>query len=171
MRHNVYGKKLSRNKDERDVLFKTLVRNLFSYGTIETSETKVKAIKGLVDKIINLAKSKTSKQLLQRYLTEKGLQERLIKEILPKVGNRVSGYTTQVKLGRRLGDNTMMVRMSIIGAEELKPVDKVISDKRQVTSKKTEETVNKKASEKKEKGGKPVKLAKPARKRTSRVSK
>lgn len=140
MRHRVYGKKLGRNKDERDTLFKSLAYNLFSHGTIETSQTKAKAIKGLVDKIINLAKDKTSKHLLQTYVSSKLLQERLIKEIAPKMQNRVSGYTSLVRLGKRLGDNTMMVKMSLIGVEELKPVVKEVRIKNQELSKKTEET-------------------------------
>ena len=57
MRHNVYGKKLSRNKDERDLLFKSLVFNLFSHGSIETTLARSRAVKGQIDKIINLAKN------------------------------------------------------------------------------------------------------------------
>ncbi len=95
-----------------------------SYGTIETSQTKAKAISGLVDKIINSAKSKNARGQLQTYFSSKVLQDRIIKEILPKLGSRTSGYTSLVKLGTRLGDQTMMVRMSLIGAEELKPLEK-----------------------------------------------
>ncbi len=124
MRHNVYGKKLGRNRDERDLLFKSLVSHLLSHGTIETTESKAKAIKGLVDHIITLAKNKTSRRLIQSYVANKALRERLISDVLPKVSDRISGYTSLVKLGRRLGDNTMMVRMSLIGAEKLEPIKK-----------------------------------------------
>ena len=124
MRHRVYGDKLGRNKDQRDVLFKSLVQSLFTHGSIKTSETKAKAIKGLVDKIINLAKSKTARRLLQSYLVNQSLRERLIKEILPKMETKVSGYTSVIRLGRRMGDDTMMVKMSLIGAEELKSIEK-----------------------------------------------
>ena len=135
MRHRLYGKHLGRNKDERDVLFKNLVQSLILHGSIQTSEAKAKAIKGLIDKIINLAKSKTSQRLLQAYLINESLRERLIKEILPKLENRVSGYTSLIRLGRRLGDNTMVVKMSLIGAESLKPLEKVTGDKKQVIKK------------------------------------
>lgn len=127
MRHRVYGKKLSKNKNERTALFKSLVQSLFTYGTIETSESKAKAVKGLVDKVINLAKSKNTQRLLQSYLINKALQERLIKEIAPKLDDRVSGYTTLLRLGVRQGDKTMMVRMSLIHSEELKPLEKKIA--------------------------------------------
>ena len=135
MRHRVYGKKLGRNKNERTLLFKSLVQSLLTYGTIVTSESKAKAIKGLVDKVINLAKSKNTERkntqrLLQAYLTSKDLQERLIKEIAPKLDDRISGYTTLLKLGARAGDKTMMVRMSLIHNEELKPLEKFMSKAR-----------------------------------------
>lgn len=122
MKHRVYGKHLSRNKDERDRLFKGLASELFLYGTIQTSLSKAKAIKGLIDRIINLAKKKEKQYLLQSFLEDIDLKKRLIKEIVPKMGSRNSGYTKLVRLGTRLGDQTMMVRMSLIGAEELKPI-------------------------------------------------
>lgn len=127
MRHRVYGKKLGRNKNEREALFKSLVQALFIHGTIETSESKAKAVKGLVDKVINLAKSKNTQRLLQSYLVSKVLRERLIKEIAPKLDDRVSGYTTLIRLGERLGDRSMRVRMSIIHSEQLKPIEKKVS--------------------------------------------
>jgi len=123
VRHRVYGRHLGRNKDERDRLFKGLVSQLLLHGTIKTSEAKAKAIKGLVDKIINLAKKKK--------LSEKNLQERLIKEVLPKLGDRTSGYTSLVRLGTRLGDQTMMVKMSLIGT-----VNKTKETKKEISKKK-----------------------------------
>lgn len=116
MRHRIYGKHLGRNKNERQNLFKGLVYSLVSTGTIQTSEAKAKAIKGLVDKIINSVRKNTFSEDLN--LSEK------IKNILPKLGNKTSGYTSMVKMGTRQGDQTMMVKMSLIGAEEIKPVKK-----------------------------------------------
>ena len=158
MRHRVYGKKLGRNKDERTALFKSLVQSLFTYGTIETSEAKAKAVKGLVDKVINLAKSKNTERkntqrLLQSYLVSKVLRERLIKEIAPKLDDRVSGYTTLARLGERLGDRSMRVRMSIIHSEQLKPITKESSEEQKPAPKKETTKV--------------VKIAKPKAKKAS----
>ena len=113
MRHRVYGKHLGRDKDQRKGLFKGLVYSLFSLGTIATSEAKAKAIKGLVDRIINSAKenSKFPKPLVQSFVNDKFLQKRLTDDILPKLGSRSSGYTKIIRMGTRLG-------------EELKPIDK-----------------------------------------------
>ena len=134
MRHRVYGKHLGRNKDERDTLFKSLISSLFLHGTIETSDKKAKSIKGLVDKIINLAKDKNTQRLLESYFVSKDLRERVIKEVIPKLGSRTSGYTSLIKLGTRMGDRTMMVRMSLIGAEKLEQREQVKSAKLKVQS-------------------------------------
>lgn len=131
MRHKIYGKHFGRDKDERKNLFKGLVHSLLLSGTIQTSETKAKAIKGLIDKIINSAKKevKTPGQpLIHSFLSDKSLKDRMINDILPKLGTKTSGYTRIIKMGTRLGDQTMMVKMSLIGAEELKPIKKAVSE-------------------------------------------
>lgn len=124
MRHRIYGRKLGRTKNERTTLFKSLVQQLFLKGTITTSQSKAKAIKGLVDKIITLAKSKNSQRLLQSYFANKQLQDRVINEIAPKFANRISGYTSLMRMGVQLGDNTTIVKMNLIGIEQLKPLEK-----------------------------------------------
>ncbi|MBI2085785.1 hypothetical protein HYT74_00430 [Candidatus Daviesbacteria bacterium] len=116
MRHRVYGKHLGRDIGQRQALFKTLVRSLFLHGTIQTSESKAKSIKGLVDKIINSVKKDS-------FSSDKELKEK-IKEILPKLGNKTSGFTSTVRMGPRQGDQATMVKMSLIGAEQLKPTKK-----------------------------------------------
>ena len=135
MRHRVYGKKLGRTKNERTALFRGLVQELFIHGSITTSESKAKAIKGLIDKIVNLAKNKNTQRLLQTYFTSKPLQERLIKEIAPKLQSRTSGYTSLIRMGTRGGDRTTMIKMSMIGSEEMKPLEKVVANKKEKVKK------------------------------------
>lgn len=118
MRHSVYGKQLGRTKNERQGLFKNLVRSLILYGSIQTTQAKASAIKGLVDKVINLSKQESSKQLVSGYITEKAVFEKLTKEILPKLSDRTSGYTSVVKLGKRLGDGAMMVQLSLLTTDK-----------------------------------------------------
>ena len=118
MRHKIYGK----------ALFSSLIRSLILSEKIETTEAKAKAVKGLVDKIINQAKSPNTRRLLGQFLTDKLVTEKLIKEIAPRLKDRHSGYTSLVKLGRRLGDNAMLVRMSIL-LEEPKPKPKTKTKK------------------------------------------
>lgn len=114
MRHKIYGKHLGRSKNERRALFRSLIRSLILSEKIETTESKAKAVKGLVDKIINQAKSPNTRRLLGQFLTDKKIIEKLVKEIVPRLKDRSSGYTSLVRMGKRLGDNAMMVRMSLL---------------------------------------------------------
>lgn len=122
MRHRVYGKKLGRTRNERTALFRNLVQSLLVSESIETTQTKAKAIKGLVDKLINQAKTPATRRLVSQFLTNKTFSDKLIKDIAPRLKDRNSGYTSVVRVGRRLGDSTMVVRMSLLTtpAEEKK---------------------------------------------------
>ena len=59
---------------------------------------------------------------MSQFVTQKKTQDKLVKELLPRLKGRTSGYTSMVKLGRRLGDDTPMVQMSLIleASENLK---------------------------------------------------
>lgn len=142
MRHRVYGKHLGRNTNERKALFRNLVQSLFIHGHIQTTESKAKAIKGLVDKIINQAKNEESRRLLSSFITQPDVREKLVNEIAPNMKERDSGYTSIVKLGPRLGDNATIVRMDLI--EDIKKPQE--GKKVKVTEKKiVKETIEKPA--------------------------
>lgn len=118
MRHKVYGKHLGRDKNQRTALFRNLVQALIINGSIQTTEAKAKAIKGEVDQLINQAKNRNTQRLLQTFLVNKKIEEKLIKEIVPSLKDRNSGYSSLVKLGKRLGDGAMMVRISLLGSDK-----------------------------------------------------
>lgn len=154
MKHNVYGKHLGRTKNQRTALFKSLVESLILQGSIVTTESKAKAIKGLVDKVISQAKSKNTQRLVAQFLVKKTTQEKLFKEVVPGLKDRNSGFTSLVKMGRRAGDNAMTVRMSLLttetkpAAKETKEV-KVETVEEKVEAVKTEKKVVKKTAVKK----------------------
>lgn len=122
MRHRVYGKHLGRNKNQRQALFKGLVRSLILHESITTTETKAKAVKGLVDKLVVKGKkgSASANQFIQGFLPDAVVSKKLLAEITPRFLERTSGFTSLVKLGRRLGDGAMMVKMSWMEGEEKK---------------------------------------------------
>lgn len=132
MRHRVYGRHLGRNKDERTSLFKNLVRSLIISEKIETTQAKAKAIKGLVDRLVNQAKSPATARLVKQFLVEKDIQEKLISEIAPRLSDRNSGYTSIVKIGRRQGDGASVVRMSFVAGTGVKPSAKKSEEKEEV---------------------------------------
>ena len=53
MNHRKFGIKLGRNRREREALFKSLVRSVFTHGAIETTEAKAKSIVSIIEKLSN----------------------------------------------------------------------------------------------------------------------
>ena len=113
MRHNVFGKKLSRDTGQRLALLKGLAGALIRSEAIETTEAKAKAAQDLVDRLIAKAvKGKLNDiRQIEVVITDKTLVQKLISEIAPRFKNRAGGYTRIIKLGTRAGDNAPMVRM------------------------------------------------------------
>ncbi len=150
MRHRVYGKHLGRDKNQRNALFKSLVQSLLLNESIQTSDSKAKAIRGIVDKLINQAKSPITRRLISQFLVNKSISEKLVKEIVPAVSSRTSGYTSIIKLNKRLGDGSLQVQMSLILD---KKIEKTVATKEDKPKKVTASSSTKTASSKKESKG------------------
>ena len=115
MRHKKKGKKLNRNTHQRKALFKRLIQSLILNEELKTTESKAKAIKGLVDKLITKAKKgglSVRRQILA-FLQNKKITAKLIDEIAPRCKSRTSGFTKIIRLGKRRGDKAMMVKMEL----------------------------------------------------------
>jgi large subunit ribosomal protein L17 len=84
--------------------------SLVLHEKIETTESKAKAIKGEVDKLVTNAKkdSMLARKLLSDKLSPDAL-EKMIKDIAPRFNKRQGGYTKMVRLGKRFGDDATMV--------------------------------------------------------------
>ncbi len=158
MRHRVYGKHLSRDKNQRTALFRSLVRELILHESIQTTAVKAKSIKGLVDKLINKSKQNTnaSKQVVQSFVNQPVVSKKLLEEIAPRYTDRTSGFTQVVRLGSRPGDGAVMVQMSLINADAVrsgKSEDQKIgkSEKKEVTEAKVNESTESEESKVEEK--------------------
>jgi len=108
MRHQVFGKKLNKDIKERKSLFKNLVASLILHGKITTSLIKAKAIRGLIDKLVNKAKEGTlsGRRQLAGFLQRGDEVKKLVDVIAPKFKNRTSGFTRIIKTDERKGDSS-----------------------------------------------------------------
>ena len=113
MRHNVFGKQLSRDTGQRQALLKGLAGALIRSEAIETTEAKAKAAQSLIDNLIAKAiKGKLSDiRQIEAVIADKALIQKLVSEIAPRFKGRPGGFTRLIKLGTRTGDNAPMVRM------------------------------------------------------------
>lgn len=110
MKKNVFGRKLSRDKNERKALFKSLMSSLVLYEKIETTEAKAKAIRPEIEKLVTKAKKggNAAKLVLEKSLSRPAF-DKMIKEIGPRFSKRQGGYVRLIKLGRRFGDDSPVV--------------------------------------------------------------
>lgn len=118
MRHNVFGKQLSRDTGQRQALLKGLAGALIRSESIETTETKAKAAQSLIDKLIAKAiKGKLNDiRQIETVIPDKALVQKLVSEIAPRFKGRPGGFTRLIKLGIRAGDNAPIVRMELVSA-------------------------------------------------------
>ena len=120
MKKNVFGRKLSRDREERKALFKSLMSSLIIRESIQTSEAKAKAIKPEIEKLITKAKNmeKGARGVLEKSLSNKAF-DKIIKEIGPRFAKRQGGYTRIIKLGERFGDNSPLVVIELVEKAEI----------------------------------------------------
>ncbi|MHB0912270.1 MAG: 50S ribosomal protein L17 [Armatimonadota bacterium] len=115
MRHRVAGRKFGLPSDQRMALLKGLVRSLVKYGEIQTTETRAKDVRGMVEKVITTAKGGDlhARRMARRMLNDESLVKVLFDEVAPKFSERPGGYTRITKIGFRRGDAAPMVKLEL----------------------------------------------------------
>lgn len=134
MRHRIAGGQLNRTSAHRIAMRRNLAAALFEHETISTTLQKAKHIKSFAEKLITLAK-KGNLTARRRAITMLGNRDiveetdgkiekrgtvigKLFSEIGPRYLDRPGGYTRVIKLAkRRLGDNSQLVLLQLVGQE------------------------------------------------------
>lgn len=108
-------RKLSRKRDQRKALLKTLARALILVGKIKTTEAKAKELSGFIAKLITRAKlgNLHSRRLLARKFSPE-IVKKLIEEIAPRYKERKGGYTRIIKLGPRKSNGARMAIIELV---------------------------------------------------------
>ncbi|MBM3151383.1 MAG: 50S ribosomal protein L17 [Chloroflexi bacterium] len=123
MRHQVAGYKLNRSKSARIALRRTLIKQFFEHGRIQTTEAKAAAIRGEAERMITIArrtkdaadaKKVHARRLVISKLGDNQVVAKLFDEIAPRFENRNGGYTRVLKLGPRKGDSAEMVLLELV---------------------------------------------------------
>ena len=150
MRHRVKGKKLNRDVKHRRALHKNLITALITHGQIKTTEAKAKSIRSQVDKLMTKAKkgSLHDRRQINSVLNRSKIVNTLVDQIAPKT-KRTSGFTRIVRLGRRSGDDTMMVKLEFVDSVISAPVKEKDSNKKPDSKPSSKSAKTKKQSKKK----------------------
>lgn len=106
MGHRDKVKKLGRTKSHRDAMLANMAMSLFEHRVIRTTDSKAKALRPLVDRLIATAKQDTlaAKRQVARTVRNKEVFKKLFAEIVPQFSERTSGFSRVIKLGVRRGD-------------------------------------------------------------------
>jgi len=133
MRHRVFGKRLSRDRSHRKALFKNLIKSLIVNGEIKTTESKAKAVRRLVEKIITKGKKGTlhARRLIEAFLQDKKVVNKIVDEVSPLFKDRPGGYTRIIRLGKRRGDDAMMVKLELVDKPVSKKTDQSVKGKKE----------------------------------------
>jgi large subunit ribosomal protein L17 len=133
--------KLGTDASHTKAMKKSLVCALLENDRIKTTETRAKAIRGDVDRVITWAKK--GDLASRRNAIAKIGDAELVRETFEKAeqgmwADRNGGYTRIMKLGPRKGDNAEVVIMELVteavtpktsGKTEVKPVKKAAAKK------------------------------------------
>jgi large subunit ribosomal protein L17 len=120
MRHRNGGYKLGRNTSHRRALLRNLVTSIIINDRIETTLTKAKASRPLVEKMITLGKNGSvhaRRQALAYLLTPQSV-DRLFSTVAPRYATRNGGYSRIVRMGPRKGDSAEVAVIELLGAEQ-----------------------------------------------------
>ncbi len=117
MRHQRNRYQLSRDTAHRKALLMNLTKEVIAHERIRTTQTKAKAVKPELEKLITLAKRgdlHARRQALSALGQDKFMVYKLFEEIAPRYTERPGGYSRILKLGPRRSDSTEMVLLELV---------------------------------------------------------
>ena len=120
MRHRKDGFKLGRLTQHRWALFRNLLVALFRHERITTTEAKAKAVRGLAEHMVTLAKRENlhARRQALSMVPDAAVVGTLFDTIAARFSDRNGGYTRIIKLGPRPGDNAPMVLLELVDRVE-----------------------------------------------------
>jgi large subunit ribosomal protein L17 len=141
MRHGRDGFKLGRLTQHRWATFRNLLVALFRHERITTTEAKAKAVRGLADRMITLAKREDlhARRQVLSMVPDAAVVGRLFDSVAARFADRNGGYTRIMKAGIRPGDGAPMVLLELVDrAPAPKDKDKGKSEKKKDSTKRGE---------------------------------
>ncbi|OGK25084.1 50S ribosomal protein L17 [Candidatus Roizmanbacteria bacterium RIFCSPLOWO2_01_FULL_37_13] len=113
MRHGVKKIKFRSGRDANKMLMRKLAVNFIRNAKIETTLSKAKVLKSVVEKLVEKAKveNEANKNYLLKNFTDKKIVAMIFKDVGQTLKDKVGGYVRIVKLGARHSDGTAMARL------------------------------------------------------------
>ena len=123
MRHRQRRFKLGRVTAHRWALFRNLLVALFRHERIVTTEAKAKAVRGLAEQMVTLAKRENlhARRQVLAMVPDTEVVRKLFDTIAARFADRHGGYTRILRAGTRPGDRAPMVLLELVDRPEAPP--------------------------------------------------
>ncbi len=94
MRHLKKGKKFGRLRGPRINFLRNLANDLIRAGSIETTESRAKAIRPAVERLVTFAKKQTlaSRRVILDRVHNENIMAKLMPDLGPRYAERAGGY-------------------------------------------------------------------------------
>jgi large subunit ribosomal protein L17 len=126
MHHNVAGRRLGRNTNQRKALMKNLAIALLENERIQTTLPKAKELRIFVEPFITLAKTDSvanRRIAMARLGNRKIVQKLFTPEFRARFSERPGGYTRILKMDHRLGDGAEKALIELVDYTLPEPVE------------------------------------------------
>lgn len=109
------NRKLGMTADHRKAMLRNQATSLIQYGRIETTDTRAKELRSVVEELVTLAKRgdlharRQAASFVRDIIVDKETKQTALQKLFsvygPKYADRNGGYTRITKIGNRKGDN------------------------------------------------------------------
>ncbi len=116
MRHRNHRYRLGRVSEHRTAMLRNLLVALFRHERVTTTEAKAKAVRGLADRMITLAKRESlhARRQVLAMVPDREVVARLFDQIAARFADRPGGYTRIIHAGVRRGDAAPLVYLELV---------------------------------------------------------
>ncbi len=117
------NRKLGRVSSHRKAMLRNLATDVIMYGQIQTTATRAKEVRSVVEDLITLGKRgdlharRQAAAILQDVVdpeTGKTAVQKLFDDVAPKYADKNGGYTRVLKTYNRKGDNAPMAVITLL---------------------------------------------------------
>lgn len=132
------GPRLGAGPAHQRMMLNQLAAQLFTHGSITTTQTKARRVQPVAERLISFAKrgDLAARRRVMRQILDKSVVHTLFTEIAPQLEEREGGYTRVIKTGFRKGDNAPLAVIELV----LEPVQKKNSKNTAKTGEQTAKT-------------------------------
>ncbi len=116
MRHGNAHRKLGKTSSHRKAMFDNMAAALIKHEQIKTTLPKAKDLRGVVERLITLAKKGglANKQRAYAMLRDETMVNKLFGALATRYAKRPGGYTRVLKAGIRYGDTASMAIIELV---------------------------------------------------------